>query len=221
MKNSEIKLSSKIISSLIIVIYFLSSSPVLLVAEDMVNKIEQQKEFYDSLKINSSNKTKANLTEETSEKTITVLEGGIVELNGASVEIPAEALEKDTVISITHLIKVEDTGDSLHNATPFARGYRFLPAGSKFKKEVIVTLPYDPILNYKQQSLEELYTYFFDKEKNQWVKLERLEIDKEKCVVRSVTTHFTDMINATLTLPESASPVDVNLNSIKNLLIFL
>ena len=64
------------------------------------------------------------------------------------------------------------------------------------------------------QSLEELYTYFYDTGKESWIKLERLEVDKEQNKVRSLSTHFTDMINATLTMPETANPVDVNLNSI-------
>ena len=145
------------------------------------------------------------------------VDGGKIQLGKTSIEIPEGALTKSTEISISFLQKVEETGESLYNATTGAKGYRFLPAGTKFEKEVVITLPYDERLNEKPQSLEDLYTYFYDTEKQQWVKLERLEVDKENCVVRSLTTHFTDMINATLTLPESASPVDVNLNSIKNL----
>ena len=72
-------------------------------------------------------------------------------------------------------------------------------------------------MNAKAQSLEELYTYFYDTGKESWIKLERIEVDKEYNKVRSLSTHFTDMINATLTMPETANPVDVNLNSIKNL----
>ena len=155
--------------------------------------------------------------EEKAEAVISAKNGGVVSLGGASIEIPEGALKKDTKISITRLAKVADTGESLYNAIPKFGGYRFLPAGTKFEKEVTITLPYKKELNAKPQSLEEMYTYFYDTEKKSWVKLERLEVDKDSCVVRSLSTHFTDMINATLTLPESASPVDVNLNSIKNL----
>lgn len=143
--------------------------------------------------------------------------GGTVTLGDASIEIPEGALKEDTTISITRLKKVEDTGESLYNAIPKFGGYRFLPAGTKFEKDVTITLPYSAELNSKPQSLDELYTYFYDTNQKSWVKLERLEVDEENLKVRSLTTHFTDMINATLTLPESASPVDVNLNSIKNL----
>ena len=155
--------------------------------------------------------------EEKAEAVISAKNGGVVSLGDASIEIPEGALKKDTKISITRLAKVADTGESLYNAIPKFGGYRFLPAGTKFEKEVTITLPYNKELNAKPQSLEEMHTYFYDTEKRSWIKLERLEVDKDSCVVRSLSTHFTDMINATLTLPESASPVDVNLNSIKNL----
>ena len=155
--------------------------------------------------------------EEKSEVLISARYGGKVVLGEASIEIPEGALKEDTKISITRLHAVEDTGESLYNAIPMAGGYRFLPAGTKFEKDVTITLPYSAELNSKPQSLDELYTYFYDTEAKSWVKLERLEVDREGCRVRSLSSHFTDMINATLTLPEAASPVDVNLNSIKNL----
>ena len=155
--------------------------------------------------------------EEKAEVLISAKDGGTVVLGGASIEIPEGALKKDTKISITRLAKVADTGESLYNAIPQFGGYRFLPAGTTFEKDVTITLPYSAELNAKPQSIDELYTYFYDTKKNSWIKLERLEVDTETCCVRSLSAHFTDMINATLTMPESASPVDVNLNSIKNL----
>ena len=155
--------------------------------------------------------------EEKSEVLISAKKGGTVTLGDASIEIPEGALKEDTKISITRLSKVEDTGESLCNAIPKSGGYRFLPAGTKFEKDVTITLPYSAKFDEKPGSLEDLYTYFFDTKKKSWIKLERLEVDKGRHVVRSLSTHFTDMINATLTMPESASPVDVNLNSIKSL----
>ena len=155
--------------------------------------------------------------EEKSETLISAEKGGTVTLGEASIEIPAGALKKDTAISITRLYKVEDTGESLCNATPHSGGYRFLPAGTKFLKDATITLPYSAELDARPQSLDGLYTYFYDTRNKSWTRLERLEVDKESRKVRSLTSHFTDMINATLALPESAGPADVNLNSIKNL----
>ena len=204
MKPTEEKLSKRITAVFVLASYIITSSPAMLFAQE----IKKEKDVFtqSSLKI-----------EEKEEVMISAKDGGKVTLGKASIEIPEGALEKDTAISITRLNKVSDTGDSLYNATAKSGGYRFLPAGTKFLKDVTITLPYSKELNTKEQALSELYTYFYDTEKKQWIKLERLEVDRENCVVRSLSTHFTDMINATLTLPESASPVDVNLNSIKNL----
>ena len=79
--------------------------------------------------------------EEKAEVLITALKGGTVTLGDASIEIPEGALKEDTLISITRLSKVEDTGESLYNAIPRSGGYRFLPAGTKFEKDVTITLP--------------------------------------------------------------------------------
>ena len=204
MKTNEVKLSKRITAVFVLASYIMTSSQALLFAQE----IKKEKDVLAQVSIPKKEKE---------EVMISAKDGGRVTLGEASIEIPEGALEKDTAISITRLNKVSDTGDSLYNATAKSGGYRFLPAGTKFLKDVTITLPYSKELNAKEQALSELYTYFYDTEKKQWIKLERLEVDKENCVVRSLSTHFTDMINATLTLPESASPVDVNLNSIKNL----
>ncbi|MDD7416543.1 MAG: SpvB/TcaC N-terminal domain-containing protein [Treponemataceae bacterium] len=201
MKNSE-KPLSKFEASLSLLAYIVSASPVQLVAQE---------------KVPSYHESSSKITKESTEKVITSENGGVIELGNAKIEIPAGAVEKDTVISIERRLRTEETGESIANVLPGKGCYRFLPKGTEFAVPVEISLPYDEMLNSKKQSLEELYTYFFDTEKNEWVKLERVKIDEEKCLVVSRTTHFTDMINATLTLPESASPSDINLNSIKNL----
>lgn len=145
--------------------------------------------------------------EASTEKLITINDGGIVELNGASVEIPAGALSEDTVIRIERLEEVAPT-DDIENTTVGGGGYRFLPAGTKFLREVYVTIPcYDFSGNAK--------TYFYNTEKNEWEALERISNENGKLV--SVTTHFTDMIAGSLTMPETPQKPEVNLNSIKSM----
>ncbi|MGN0756120.1 toxin TcdB middle/N-terminal domain-containing protein [Treponema sp.] len=202
-KTMEVSFTKRIVAIAMMVSYISVTSPLPLFAE--------------SVKSDTEAKRTVSVREEKSEVLISAEEGGTVTLGEASIEIPEGALRKDTRISITRLLKVEDTGESLCNAIPHSGGYRFLPAGTKFEKDVTITLPYSSELNAKPQSLDELYTYYYDTQKKSWIKLERLEVDRESHRVRSLSTHFTDMINATLTMPESASPVDVNLNSIKNL----
>ncbi|MBR1911502.1 MAG: hypothetical protein IJ828_04010, partial [Treponema sp.] len=86
--------------------------------------------------------------------TISAEKGGEVRLGKACIAIPAGALERDTEISITRLRKVEDTGENLDNATASGGGYRFLPAGQQFQKEVSITIPYDRTLNMRETALE-------------------------------------------------------------------
>ena len=220
---NDVKISRRIISGFMLVVYLIGLGPVSLFAQNLNRTIsgspyrENRLPAGERVKSTFVNYVENKTKEEKSEELIIAEKGGSITLGDASIVIPSGALKENKKISITHLKTVEDTGESLFNAIPDFGGYRFLPKGTKFEKDVIVTLPYDPILNSKPQSLEDLYTYFYDTEKKEWVKLERVEIDQEKCLVKSRTNHFTDMINATLTLPESASPVDVNLNSIKNL----
>ncbi|WP_276778815.1 toxin TcdB middle/N-terminal domain-containing protein [Treponema succinifaciens] len=202
-KTVEASFTKRIAAVIMTASYISVISPITLLAETAIN--------------NADIKGTVSVKEEKSEVLISAEEGGTVVLGEASIEIPEGALKKDTRISITRLYKVEDTGESLCNATAHPVGYRFLPAGTKFEKDVTITLPYSVELNAKPQALSGLYTYFYDTQKESWIKLERLEVDKENHKVRSLSTHFTDMINATLALPESAGPADVNLNSIKNL----
>ena len=202
-KTVEASFTKRIAAVIMTASYISVISPITLLAETAIN--------------NADIKGTVSVKEEKSEVLISAEEGGTVVLGEASIEIPEGALKKDTRISITRIHKVEDTGESLCNATAHPGGYRFLPAGTKFEKDVTITLPYRGELNAKPQALSGLYTYFYDTQKESWIKLERLEIDKENHKVRSLSTHFTDMINATLALPESAGPADVNLNSIKSL----
>jgi len=159
----------------------------------------------------------ATFTGEKESALIRAEEGGEVRLGRASIVIPPGALKKDTEISITRLFRVADTGERLYNATEGRGGYRFLPAGQQFEKEVVITIPYEEALSGKRAALEELKTYFYDTKKKVWTALPRRALLEEEGLIESESTHFTDMINGTLTLPETADPLDFNINSIKNL----
>ncbi|MBQ3650782.1 MAG: hypothetical protein II957_11340, partial [Treponema sp.] len=210
-------------------VYLLSASPVMLIAEEAAerNEFAEKKlelitgEVKNALPPKSPSTNYAPKSEEVKEETscalITAEKGGAVELGEARILIPAGALDADTKISITGLRETQSTGERLSNTTSKAACYRFLPAGTKFKKEVLVTLPYNPMLEEKPAVLDTMLTYYYDTEANCWTPLERRSIDRNNHTLTSATTHFTDMINAVLTLPETASPVDVNLNSIKQL----
>ena len=159
----------------------------------------------------------AAFTGEKASAVISAERGGEVRLGRATIVIPPGALKKDTEISITRLFRVADTGERLYNATEGRGGYRFLPAGQQFEKEVIIRLPYGEELSGKKAALDELKTYFYDTKKGVWTALTRRVLLEDEGLIESVSTHFTDMINGTLVLPETAEALDFNINSIKNL----
>ena len=140
-------------------------------------------------------------------------EGGIIEGDGVIFEIPKGALEKEVEIKISRLIRVED--GEIKNVTAGLGGYRFEPSGIKFKKECLIKMAYDERI--EEEYAQEIYTYYYNKRKKAWEALKRKGVDVEKKVIESYTNHFTDMINGTLSLPESPGPVNINLNSIKEL----
>ena len=139
-------------------------------------------------------------------------QGGVLESEGVKFIIPEGALEEETEIKISRLFKVHD--GEVKNITEGEGGYRFEPKGQKFKKNCIVKIAYDKNIT---EYLDELYTYYYNENIKSWEALERVGIDEEEKMIVSVTNHFTDMINGTLSLPEHPDPVKINLNSIKEL----
>ena len=132
-------------------------------------------------------------------------------------EIPAGAVDQQVVISVTKLEDIDELNPGLNNATAGAVGYRFLPDGMQFLQKIKVTIPYDRERVKNEADLAGLYSYFFNKEKQYWERLERVSIDRENSLITSLTDHFTDIINGVLTLPESPTPLSFNPTSIKEI----
>ncbi len=149
--------------------------------------------------------------------TATAEAGGRARVGQAEISIPPGAVRAPTEITLTMLSETEDIGDGLSNVTAGATGYRFEPKGMTFELPVEVRIGYDPSLDARPEALEDLYTYFYDEREERWKALERIGIDRERSTLVSATTHFTDMVNAALTLPEAPDPVSFNVNSIKSL----
>ena len=134
-----------------------------------------------------------------------------------SLEIPAGAVAETTTATIQKLPIIEQLNSGMSNVTSGAAGYRFLPDGQKFARAVKVTLPFDRGLLESETALSNLYTWYYDERQLTWCRLERYGIDRENATITSLTTHFTDMITSTLTLPEGPQAVEFNVNSIKDL----
>ena len=97
------------------------------------------------------------------------------------------------------------------------KGYRFTPHGSKFAKAILVTLPYDRSLIPVGHREDDIHTFYFDDVSGSWKPLERVKVDARLGVVVSRTDHFTDMINATLTVPDHPTPMSFNPTSMKDI----
>ena len=141
-------------------------------------------------------------------------------LGDASLEIDPDAQDKDLGIKITALTDKDlpplDPG--MTNVTPSPhRGYRFTPHGAHFKKDIKVTIPFDPALIPAGLKENDVKTYYFDTERGHWVELARYKIDSGKRKVTSLTNHFTDMINATLTVPDHPETASFNATQMKDI----
>jgi RHS repeat-associated protein len=143
-------------------------------------------------------------------------QGGTVTYSGVSLEIPAGAVEKATEIRIEELTETEKLDVGMKNVTGGSAGYRFLPEGMKFLKPVTLRLPYDREAVSTQNEYENLYTYYYNVRMLKWEKLVRVEVDEKAGVLVSQTTHFTDMVNSTLKLPESPKTLNFNPTSVKD-----
>ena len=143
--------------------------------------------------------------------------GGIIESGGIRVSVPDGAVEEALMISVLRLENTPPVPEGRANATGGAAGYRFLPRGIRFAKPVEITMPYDTDVNRSQAALDNLFTYFYSEEHRRWERLPRVNLDVRTSRITSITTHFTDMVNTTLTLPEGPDPVNFDLNSIKDL----
>jgi hypothetical protein len=136
---------------------------------------------------------------------------------GVTLNIPAGAVEEDTIITIEKLSQVSRVNEGIKNVTSRAAGYRFGPHPFHFKKNISVTISYDDKVNQSNTTLSDLKIWFFNDALNTWESLPVTSVDRQKNSITAMTNHFTDMITGTLTLPESPGVLDFNPNSIKNL----
>ncbi len=141
----------------------------------------------------------------------------VIALGGVLLQIPVGAVTRPVTVNIIRRAVSEPLGDSMRNVTPGGAIYRFEPHGLHFSRPVRLTIPFDRHLLESESDLSNLFTYFFDEESRRWERLPRHSIDREQATITSTTCHFTDMVNATLTLPQGASPLQFDVNSIKSL----
>ena len=97
------------------------------------------------------------------------------------------------------------------------QGYRFQPHKMEFNDNVAVTVPYNKTLIPPGLTEQDIKTFYFDDQAGTWKELQRGEVNLQTQTVTSLTNHFTDMINATVTVPDHPQPLSYNPTSIKDI----
>jgi RHS repeat-associated protein len=144
----------------------------------------------------------------------------VVAFDSARVVVPPGAVKAAVSVGISDLIGDEvpklDAGMTNVTGTPRG-GFRFTPHPMRFASNVELTLPYDPKLVPSGTSAQDVYTYFYDDVALCWKPLQRTSVDEKHHTVTSLTNHFTDFVNTTVTAPDSPDNVSFNPNQIKGI----
>jgi len=138
----------------------------------------------------------------------------------AELDVDATAVAADFTLSITPLSKLDmpELDPGMTNVTKGPRkGYRFLPHGTKFANKIKIKLPYKKSAVPPGQTEDDIKTFYFDEESGNWKELERVLVDKTTQEITSYTDHFTDFINATVTVPDSPQAAAFNPTQIKDI----
>jgi hypothetical protein len=133
---------------------------------------------------------------------------------GAALSVPAGAVDSDVRLTIRPLAvrDVPPLDAGMTNITEGGRAFRFGPHGMTFKKALALTLPVD---RTRLQPGEQPRTFYYDESDHRWREVDVLAIRAKNVVAE--TTHFTDFITATMTLPEHPGLQSMNPTSLKNI----
>ena len=132
-----------------------------------------------------------NITGSSTEKTVGK-PGGTVEKGGASISVPADALARESTVSITEFTQqpppyVPKKSTSLPAAVSISKVYDLGPAGIQFAKPVQVTLAYDKSLLRSGVDKSKIALAYFNGEN--WIIVKSL-VDTEKGTVSVATKGF-------------------------------
>lgn len=140
-------------------------------------------------------------------------------LSSAELNIPKGTLKSSENFSITALrdIDMPALTPELVNVTSENAGYRFLPHGDHFSAPAKVSLGYDKSKLPTGYTEQDIKTFYFDKVEKKWIALDKDSVNLQQKVLVSKTTHFTDMVNGVLKVPESPETGSYAPNSIKDI----
>src|SRR5574344_1251069 len=126
----------------------------------------------------------------------------------------------ETALVITELVAPElpPLSQGMVNVTDGATGFRMLPDGMVFSKDISIVLPYDSTLIPQGFSPDDIMTYYYDKVRQQWTAIERDSVSVDNQTVHSKVNHFTDFINAiikTREMPETSAFTPTSIKDLK------
>ena len=152
-------------------------------------------------------------------KYFTGMEADSLSVGRAELMVPRGSMDRARILSITPLRKgelphlpagmVNVTADRSNPTVSGSRkdsisGYRFLPHGEHFVHSLAsITVPYDSTLIPQGYTAEDIHTYYYDGLKDRWVMLRHKALDKDRELVVAETSHFTDVINGIIRVPEN------------------
>lgn len=137
----------------------------------------------------------------------------------AGIDAPGNALSQSTILSITALRDVDlpPLNTDLINVTLGAKGYRFLPHGTKFLNPARVSIPFDSTLIPEGYTAADIHTFYFNEKTREWEAIPLDTVMVRERMVYSATTHFTDMINGIIKVPESPQTQGYTPTTIKDI----
>ena len=138
---------------------------------------------------------------------------------GVTLFIQDGVVKKPTLVSITPIPEpnLPPISNNMVNLTNYHNGYRFLPDGQTFEKELTMALSYDSTQIPYGYTSKDIYTYFYNEDLKIWQQIERDSVDELNHIIYSRTNHFTDYINGILKTPESSDVMAYTPTSIKDL----
>ncbi len=139
--------------------------------------------------------------------------------DGADVEVGQAAVHQPTRITAQSVCahSMAPLDQAMTNVTKGPRrGYRFLPHMT-FGGNLRITVPYDPALIPAGLSAHDVRTFYYDKRLGKWEELPLVSVNQAAATVTSNTNHFTDFIDATITVPDHPGTQSLDPTSIKNI----
>ncbi|WP_288376997.1 SpvB/TcaC N-terminal domain-containing protein [uncultured Chryseobacterium sp.] len=140
-------------------------------------------------------------------------------LSSAELNIPKGTLKSAGNFSITALrdIDMPALTPEMVNVTSENAGYRFLPHGDHFSSPAKISLGYDKSKIPAGYTVQDIKTFYFDRKEKKWFALDKDSVNVQQNILVSKTTHFTDMVNGVLKVPESPDTGSYAPNSIKDI----